>query len=79
VDEPPHAKSNFWLNCILMRNRKERDEFLEYSNNNGVMTRPAWTLMNKLPMFANCIIDNISNAIDIENRLVNIPSSVRIK
>jgi len=68
--------SNYWLNCVLLKDRNERDAFLKYSNENGVMTRPAWTLMNKLPMYAHCIKGNIDNALEIENRLVNIPSSV---
>ena len=49
--EPAHCHSNYWLNAILLDNEKERDDFLEYSNSNGVMTRPIWRLMNKLPMF----------------------------
>ncbi len=70
------TKSNFWLNCILLDDKVERDKFLTYSNENGVMTRPAWTLMNKLSMFKSCISDNLDNARDMENRLVNIPSGV---
>lgn len=71
-----NTKSNYWLNCILLDNKEERDKFLKYSNENGVMTRPAWTLMNKLPMFKNSICANIDNALEMENRLVNIPSGV---
>ncbi|MES2616808.1 MAG: LegC family aminotransferase [Bacteroidota bacterium] len=70
------TRSNYWLNCILLDNREERDAFLKYSNDNGVMTRPAWTLMNKLPMYSHCICDNIDNSKLLEDRLVNIPSSV---
>ncbi len=70
------TKSNYWLNCILFKDRNERDAFLKFSNENGVMTRPAWTLMTKLPMYENCICGNIENAIEMEDRLVNIPSSV---
>lgn len=68
--------SNYWLNCIVLKDRAERDAFLNYSNAQGVMTRPAWTLMNKLPMYSHCICAEISNAEEMENRLVNIPSSV---
>ena len=75
--EPPNSRSNFWLNVILLKNRNERDRFLEYTNNNGVMTRPAWKLMNKLHMFQNAQKDNIENAEDLENRLVNLPSGFR--
>jgi hypothetical protein len=42
------------------------------------MTRPAWALMNKLEMFKNCICEVIPYAVFIEERLVNLPSSIRI-
>jgi len=75
-EEPANARSNFWLNVIFMENRQQRNEFLEFSYKSGVMTRPAWTLMNKLDMFKNCFCENISNALLVEDCLVNIPSSV---
>jgi perosamine synthetase len=62
-----------------LSDREERDAFLEYTNKNGVMTRPSWTLMNKLEMFKHCLTADLENAQFIEDRLVNIPSSVRIK
>jgi aminotransferase in exopolysaccharide biosynthesis len=74
--EQPDCKSNYWLNTIILNNRQERDEFLKYSNENGVMTRPAWTLMNKLPMFDKCMTTNLDNAQWLEDRLVNLPSSI---
>jgi len=79
VDEPSHTQSNFWLNCILLNSKQERDAFLKFSNDNGVMTRPAWTLMNELPMFASCQTDETKNAKDIADRLVNLPSSAMHK
>lgn len=78
VTEPENARSNYWLNAILLKNRQQRDEFLEQTNNNGVMTRPAWELMNRLEMFKYCYKGNLDNAELLEERLVNIPSSVRI-
>jgi len=78
VIEPLNSKSNYWLNAILLENREQRDQFLKESNDNGVMTRPAWTLMNKLPMFQDCIQASLDNAQEIENRLVNLPSSFRL-
>ncbi len=78
IEEPLFANSNYWLQALLMKDRQERDDFLKYTNDNGVMTRPSWTLMNKLPMFQNCICENIDNAQWMEDRLVNIPSSVII-
>jgi len=69
------TKANFWLNTVLLADRVKRDEFLTFTNENGVMTRPAWTLMQKLPMFKSCIHDELKNSIELENRIVNIPSS----
>lgn len=77
VQEPENCKSNYWLQAILLENRKERDEFLTYTNDNGVMTRPVWILMNELDMFKTCECGNLENAQWLEDRLVNIPSGVR--
>jgi dTDP-4-amino-4,6-dideoxygalactose transaminase len=76
IDEPENAKSNYWLNTIELNNKQERDQFLEYSNTNKVMTRPAWRLMNELPMFLNCQNDGLKNAKDLADKVVNIPSSI---
>ncbi len=78
VPQPAHSKSNFWLNAILLTDRTERDAFLTYTNDHGIMTRPVWTLLSSLPMLRHCLTDGGSNAQNIENRLVNIPSSVRV-
>lgn len=78
VQQPADSQSNFWLNAVLLNDRRERDEFLEYTNSHGVMTRPAWTLLTKLPMLSHCLHDGSANAQYIEDRLVNIPSSVRL-
>jgi len=78
VREVDRAKSSYWLNAVILKDRSERDNFLEYTNDNGVMTRPIWSLMNKLEMFKNCPKSNLSNAEWLEDRVVNITSSVRI-
>lgn len=72
------AKSNYWLNAVILKDRESRDEFLEYTNSAHVMTRPIWKLMNKLDMFKNCPKSDLSNAEWLEDRVVNITSSVRI-
>jgi perosamine synthetase len=75
VAEPMNSMSNYWLNCILLNDIEERNRFLEVTNNNSIMTRPAWKLMNELEMFKNCETDELQNAQFISQRLVNIPSS----
>lgn len=79
VIEPENTRSNYWLNAILLDNRNERDAFLEYTNKQGIMTRPVWELMNRLPMFQNAPCGDLSNAEWIADRLVNISSSVLLK
>ena len=76
VKEPVDSKSNYWLNSILLKNKQQRDEFLDETNSNGVMTRPIWTLMNKLPMFKDAQCGDLTNSKWLEDRVVNIPSSV---
>jgi perosamine synthetase len=78
IIEPPLSKSNYWLCAVRLPDKKTRDEFLKYSNDNGVMTRPVWVLMNKLKMFVNAVCGDLNNAKILEDTLVNIPSSVRI-
>jgi perosamine synthetase len=77
IPEPRDCVSNYWLNVVLMWDRKTRDDFLKQSNTSKVMTRPAWTLMNKLSMFSKAIAGSLEISEDIESCLVNIPSSVR--
>lgn len=75
--ETPETKANYWLMCIELENKAERDLFLKETNANNVMTRPIWQLMYRLPMYANCQKDQQVNAEFLEERIVNIPSSVR--
>ncbi|HOG24358.1 MAG TPA: DegT/DnrJ/EryC1/StrS family aminotransferase, partial [Candidatus Omnitrophota bacterium] len=77
VDEQAHGKSNFWLNAIMLDAELagERDAVLGHLRSNGIMARPAWTLMHKLPMFQDCPRMDVPVAEDVESRLINIPSS----
>ena len=76
IKESKNSKSNYWLNAIVLKNRFERDNFLEFTNSNGIMTRPVWELMNRLEMYKTCQTENIENAEWLSDRVVNIPSSV---
>jgi perosamine synthetase len=79
VAEPDGSRANYWLCSVQLKDRKTQQEFLKYTNDNHVMTRPVWTLMNKLEMFKDCFHDGLENAEYLEQTLVNIPSSVRLK
>lgn len=69
------ASANHWLNVIILSSKKERDEFLEYTNSHDVMTRPIWELMTNLEMFKHCQHDGLKNSKWLSERIVNIPSS----
>ena len=75
-NEPENCRSNYWLNTLVCIDKNQRDNFLSYTNSKGVMTRPVWTPMHKLPMFSEALCDNLHNTSWLEERLVNIPSSV---
>lgn len=78
IKELKDCRSNYWLNAIRLPSEKERNAFLQYSNDNGVMTRPIWRLMNELPMFEDCPKGDLTISKVLETTVVNIPSSVRI-
>ena len=75
--EPENSFSNYWLNVVILPDHDKQLEFLQETNDNGVMTRPIWELMNRLPMFEHCQHDDLKNTIWFADRVVNIPSSVR--
>lgn len=74
--EPVNCRSNYWLNAIILKDKQSQQDFLTYSNNHGIMTRPVWEIMNRLPMFKNCQHDSLENTLWLADRIVNIPSSV---
>ena len=78
-EEPLNSKSNYWLNSIIMKDKNQRDLFLNETNSVGVMTRPIWTLMNSLQMFQRYQCGDLSNSNWLEQRVVNIPSGALIK
>ena len=76
--ESKNCQSNYWLNSIVLKNKKKRNQFLEKTNSKGVKTRPIWKLMSDLKMFKDCQIGSLKNAKYLQDRVVNIPSSVRL-
>lgn len=76
--EPTNCFSNYWLNAVVLKDRDAQQSFLQETNDNGVMTRPIWELMNRLPMFEHCEHDGLENTVWFADRVVNIPSSVRL-
>jgi len=78
VIDSENSESNYWLNAVILKNKDQRNLFLDETNSQGIMTRPIWTLMNKLPMFKEAQCGDLTNSEWLENRVVNIPSSVNL-
>lgn len=78
IAEPEGSRANYWLNAILLQDLPTRDLFLAESNQAGIQTRPAWTLLNRLEIYSHCQADELANATWLAERIVNIPSSVRL-
>ncbi len=76
IKEPQDAKSNYWLNALIFKDKQTRDAFLKYTNDNGIMTRSIWRLMNQLDMFKDAQCANLDNSQYLADRVVNISSSV---
>jgi len=75
VVEPDYAQSNYWLNAVICPDTESRDQLLKVTNESGVMTRPIWKLMHRLPMFQNAHRGELAVSEWIEKHLINLPSS----
>ncbi|ECP6146329.1 aminotransferase LegC [Campylobacter jejuni] len=78
IDEKSNEKSNFWLNTLLFKDENLRNIFLEECLKNNIFVRPVWKSLPSLKAFQNCQSDDLLNTKNLEKRLVNLPSSVRI-
>jgi aminotransferase in exopolysaccharide biosynthesis len=76
IVEPKDCRSNYWLNGVICQDGVQRDALLKATNNAGVMTRPIWALMTRLPIYSNALRGPLDNAEWLEARVVNLPSSV---
>lgn len=76
--EPADCRANYWLNAVILKDKEAQLDFLQQTNDNGVMTRPIWELMSRLSMFENSQNDGLENTVWFADRVVNIPSSVRL-
>ena len=78
--EPSFAKSNYWLNAILLapEHTENKNSLLASLHEAGILCRPAWELMYGLPMYKDLPRMICEGAENITSRLINIPSSVNL-
>ena len=79
ISERAGTESNYWLNAILLEDPETRDDFLKHTNDAGIMTRPVWRLLTELPLYSCCQSADLTNAQWLQERIINIPSSVLIQ
>jgi aminotransferase in exopolysaccharide biosynthesis len=79
-EEPKGCQSNYWLQTLILdpEHAFYRDAILTQTNNLGIMTRPAWTLMSELPIYETCPKMDLQTAKSLSARIINIPSSVKL-
>ena len=80
VAEPAGGRSNWWLNALMLapEHGGEQAGVIAASNEAGHMTRPAWTPMHRLPIYADCPRAALDGAEAIFSRLVCLPSSASL-
>lgn len=78
--EPAGTTSNYWLNAIVLdrADLATRDALLTRLNDAGYMSRPVWTLMHRLPMYAACPRADLTVAEQMEACVINLPSSAKL-
>jgi perosamine synthetase len=76
--EPDGCRSNYWLNAVITSDKNQRDDLLKAANDSGVMTRPIWQLLSNLEMYKKCQKGDLKNALWLQDRIVNLPSSARV-
>ena len=74
--EPDAAYSNYWLNCLILENKKEKNKLLELSHSQKIFMRPTWLPMHLLPMFKHNQQVDLLNTVSLYNSIVCLPSSV---
>jgi perosamine synthetase len=76
-EESPERLSNYWLQTLILKQEDamQRDAILLATNDSGVMTRPTWTLLHKLPAYVDCPRAPLPISESLEMRVINVPSS----
>jgi len=77
VAEPEGCRSNYWLQTLLLDTSAagQRNAILAATNDAGLMTRPAWILMHRLPRYRECPKMELPVSESLARRLINLPSS----
>lgn len=77
ITEPQNTRSNYWLITVKLNTNslEERNSILKILHDEKIYARPIWNLIPNLPMYKNCPRMNLDTALDLEKKVVNLPSS----
>lgn len=75
--EPKGCTSNYWLQTLILDESviSQRDDILNTTNQDNLITRPIWELMHRLPVFSACPRMELPVAELLERQIINLPSS----
>ena len=74
------CNQNNWLNAVLLNNPSNtlKEAIIEKAVSRGFGVRPAWNLLNSLPMYVECPSDNLSASKMLFDSIINVPSSPQL-
>lgn len=78
VAESAGCHSNYWLQTLALDEdlSGQRDSILAATNDAGIVTRPVWELLHRMPFFASAPAAPLPVAESLARRLINIPSNI---
>ncbi|MFS0724038.1 LegC family aminotransferase [Paenibacillus sp. 1P07SE] len=79
--EPRRARSNYWLNALLLEPGRESllQPLLERLHGEGILARPLWTPLHQLTMYRKCPRMDLSGTESLCARTVCLPSSPHLE
>ena len=84
LEEPVGCRSNFWMVSLRftasdpLTAQAQRLKLLEAAHEIGILIRPIWTPLHKLPMYFDCPSGLLPVAENQAARIVNLPSSPQL-
>ncbi len=77
LKEPKNSTSNYWLNTILLDNKKEKEELIKICTKENIMVRPIWKPLHTLDMYKECQCEDMTHTLEFYDKALNIPSGER--
>jgi perosamine synthetase len=73
--EIPMARSNYWLQTMLIEDENHKEEILEFLNGQGIMCRPVWSPLHTLKIYQSCPRSDLSETEYLNAVIISMPST----